>query len=261
MGQVKRHDDSRVTLDGAAAAARWETMHIYKILRPEEMGGIGTPRRNRRRARRHGRRVRPFLDRRSGGRNRGQGIYAGEDGLILAAVEARGARRRPENGRSRAVARRSRISNAPLRRANVLWHAPLPLVGGGACLPRGDVTAMWERFGLSGDAADGARTGPRACDQGAFQTGLLPAPGPVSAPRLAVEAFRAWPCPTLWGWRRASDKNAEPVGRSAARASALVRVGAANARGAAGLNAISRGLFRTPRNRRRSTASASTNEG
>ena len=60
----------------------------------------------------------------------------------------------------------------------------------------------------------------------ALQTGLLPAPGPVSAPRLAVElAGMALPNPV--GLAAGFDKNAEAVGPLSRAGFGFVEVGAA----------------------------------
>lgn len=69
---------------------------------------------------------------------------------------------------------------------------------------------MWERFGLSVmQRMEPERAHGLAIK--ALQTGLLPAPGPVTSPRLAVElAGMALPNPV--GLAAGFDKNAEAVG-------------------------------------------------
>jgi len=62
--------------------------------------------------------------------------FAGEDGLILAAVEAEALGDALKWEVSRGGAAFPHLY-APLRRANVLWHAPLPLVGGVHVFPEG----------------------------------------------------------------------------------------------------------------------------
>jgi len=84
---------------------------------------------------------------------------------------------------------------------------------------------MWERFGLSVmQRMEPERAHGLAIK--ALQTGLLPAPGPVSAPRLAVElAGMALPNPV--GLAAGFDKNAEAVGPLSRAGFGFVEVGAA----------------------------------
>lgn len=104
---------------------------------------------------------------------------------------------------------------------------------------------MWERFGLSVMQ----RMEPeRAHDLAiaALKTGLLPAPGPVTSPRLAVDlAGMALPNPV--GLAAGFDKNAEAVGPLSRAGFGFVEVGAATPDAQAG-NARPR-LFRLAEDR------------
>ena len=84
---------------------------------------------------------------------------------------------------------------------------------------------MWERFGLSVmQRMEPERAHALAIK--ALQTGLLPAPGPVTSPRLAVElAGMALPNPV--GLAAGFDKNAEAVGPLSRAGFGFLEVGAA----------------------------------
>jgi dihydroorotate dehydrogenase len=116
---------------------------------------------------------------------------------------------------------------------------------------------MWERFGLSVmQRMEPERAHGLAIK--ALQTGLLPAPGPVTSPRLAVElAGMALPNPV--GLAAGFDKNAEAVGPLSRAGFGFLEVGAATPVAQAG-NAKPR-LFRLTEDRAAINRFGFNNEG
>lgn len=133
--QVKRLDDNRATLDAAFAKGHSHSMQIYKILRAAEWAELeqsaetlgapidvsdgfihfSTAEQAAETAARH---------------------FAGQDGLILAAFDADVLGPALKWEISRGGDKFPHLF-APLRRADVVWHAPLPLVDGVHVFPKG----------------------------------------------------------------------------------------------------------------------------
>jgi dihydroorotate dehydrogenase len=91
---------------------------------------------------------------------------------------------------------------------------------------------MWERFGLSVmQRLEPERAHGLAIR--ALQSGLLPAPGPVTSPRLAVE-LAGLTLPNPVGLAAGFDKNAEAVGPLSRSGFGFLEVGAATPRSQAG---------------------------
>jgi uncharacterized protein (DUF952 family) len=132
--QVKRLGDGCVTLDGGARAGHLAGMHIYKILRAEEWAELE----------RAGETAGAPIDVADGYihfstadqvAETAAKHFAGVEGLVLAAFEAeRLTPLRWEPSRGGALFPHL---YGPLRRVDVLWHAPLHLQDGRHVFPGG----------------------------------------------------------------------------------------------------------------------------
>ncbi len=133
LRQVKRPNHGRVTLDARSGAGHAKPMLIYKILRPAEWAELqakgesqGAP-----------------IDIADGyvhfstaaqARGTAAKHFAGEGGLILAALEAEALGEALKWEVSRGGAKFPHLY-APLRLADVIWHRDLPLQDGAHVFP------------------------------------------------------------------------------------------------------------------------------